>query len=341
MRTGLVGFLLFPAALLLPFNGFSEALLLRNFLGRPLLHSVSRRNHLPLAVAKQSDSLSTPLAYRICRSCRPAVTDAEGSKSSMHTNMASLVLRPLLLSLGNFLHTLKLLFLEPLEYISKFLMGSRSYDFNNKCVWITGAGSGIGKALAIECYRLGATIVVTSRSEVKLREVEALCRSGRENDDENHANATSRQRIIVFPKDLSRYSQADDYYTELESKLKMEGIAGIDVLFNVAGTSSRGSALSSNMSTIESIMNINFMAPIALTKAVLPSMISRPQKQPRYVVVISSVQGKISIPFRSTYSASKHAVQGYFDSLRSELAASDSNVKVMIVSPGYVATDVK
>ena len=233
---------------------------------------------------------------------------------------------------------MQLLILQPLQFVSSFLMkhltrGSGGYDFKNKCIWITGAGSGIGKALAIECYRLGANIVVTSRSEDKLKEVETLCNCS------TTSHTSMQPKIIVFPKDLSNYSKIDAYYTELESKLKSEGIEGIDVLFNVAGTSSRGSVLSSSVSTVESIMNINFMAPVSLSKAVLPSMISRRREEPCYIVVISSVQGKIAIPFRSSYSASKHAVQGYFDSLRSELAGAGANVKVMIVSPGYVATD--
>ncbi len=299
--------------------------------------SLSRSDHLPFTETSRGlDSSRRLLLHKIPRS----VLSISDSIMGTNTFMATRVLKSLLLSLGNILHILKLLFVEPLECASRFLMKqtikSDTYDFGNKCVWITGAGSGIGKALAIECYRLGATVVITSRSAEKLSEVEALCKRS---NDNNNEDINRKQKIIVFPKDLSEYSKAENYYTELESKLKMEGIMGVDVLFNVAGMSSRGSAISTNLHTIENIMNINFMAPVALTKAVLPSMISRRSVQPRFIVVISSVQGKIAIPFRSTYSASKHAVQGYFDSLRSELVGLNSNVKVMIVSPGYVSTD--
>jgi NAD(P)-dependent dehydrogenase (short-subunit alcohol dehydrogenase family) len=91
--------------------------------------------------------------------------------------------------------------------------------------------------------------------------------------------------------------------------LKKQGLeTGVDVLFNVAGVSSRGTALSSSISTTESIMDINFYAPVALTKAVLPSMIrstatgSESGRDGKHIVVVSSVQGKIAIPFRSSYS---------------------------------------
>ena len=307
----------------------------------PRYSSVSRGVNPSLKVTRGLGSSGESLLHQQI----PGKNDmsASGTKIwslSTITVMATPLLSSLLLSLGNILHTLKMLCMEPLMCITRLLRmritGSSTYDFSNKCVWITGAGSGIGKALAIECYRLGATIVVTSRSVENLREVEALCKQCIDN---SHSDTSRLQKIIVFPKDLSNYREAENYYAELESKLKADGIMGVDVLFNVAGMSSRGSVLSTDIQTVENIMNINFMAPVALTKAVLPSMISRRCEEPRHVVVISSVQGKVAIPFRSTYSASKHAVQGYFDSLRSELVGSNANVRVMIVSPGYVVTN--
>ena len=85
----------------------------------------------------------------------------------------------------------------------------------------------------------------------------------------------------------------------------------------IAGVSSRSGVLNTTLQTDTRIMAINFMSPVALTKAVLPGMV---QRGFGHVVVISSVQGKFGLPYRSSYAASKHALHGYFDSLRSEVA---------------------
>lgn len=114
------------------------------------------------------------------------------------------------------------------------------------------------------------------------------------------------------------------------------GIHGhIDLLINNAGMSMRSEIVNTDMKVDIQIMLVNYFGAVALTKAVLPSMISRKQGR---VVFISSVQGKFGIPERSSYAASKHAMQAFSESLRAEVAR--HNVKVTIYSAGYIKTNI-
>ncbi|XP_059682265.1 dehydrogenase/reductase SDR family member 7B isoform X3 [Gavia stellata] len=108
----------------------------------------------------------------------------------------------------------------------------------------------------------------------------------------------------------------------------------VDILINNAGISFRGTIVDTGLDVDKKVMETNYFGPIALTKALLPSMIKRRQG---HIVAISSVQGKISIPFRSAYAASKHATQAFFDCLRAEVEQYD--IDVTVVSPGYIQTN--
>ncbi|XP_065268396.1 dehydrogenase/reductase SDR family member 7B isoform X4 [Emys orbicularis] len=111
-------------------------------------------------------------------------------------------------------------------------------------------------------------------------------------------------------------------------------VGHVDILINNAGISYRGTILDTGMDVDKKVMETNYFGPIAFTKALLPSMIKRQQG---HIVVISSVQGKISIPFRSAYAASKHATQAFFDCLRAEMEQYE--IDVTVVSPGYIQTN--
>lgn len=108
----------------------------------------------------------------------------------------------------------------------------------------------------------------------------------------------------------------------------------IDILVNNAGISCRGNVLTTDLEVYQQLMLTNFFGQVALTKAILPSMVD---KRSGHIVVVSSVQGVMAIPSRSAYAASKHATQAFFDSLRAEVA--DYNVNVTVVSPGYIKTE--
>lgn len=108
---------------------------------------------------------------------------------------------------------------------------------------------------------------------------------------------------------------------------------GIDILVNNGGISVRGSAISTALDVDIKIMTVNYFGSIALTKSLLPSMV---QRQRGHIVFVSSVQGKYALPNRSAYSASKHAMQAFADSLRAEI--SSKGLKVTCICPGYVQT---
>lgn len=108
----------------------------------------------------------------------------------------------------------------------------------------------------------------------------------------------------------------------------------VDVLINNAGISYRGNIVDTQLSVQRDVMETNYFGPVALTQALLPSMI---QRRGGHIVVISSVQGKIAIPCRSAYAASKHATQAYFDCLRAEIH--QFGIPVTVISPGYIRTN--
>lgn len=186
----------------------------------------------------------------------------------------------------------------------------------DKVVWITGASSGIGEALALALAEAGAYVVISARRAEKLAEVKA--------------QAADPERIKVLPLDLGKLDTLDG---AAEEALAWRG--HLDGLVNNAGISQRARALEADIAVVERIMRINFLAPVALTRAVVPSMVTRGQGR---IVNVSSVAGYVATPMRSTYSASKGALQNYFNALRAELHG--SGVSVTNICPGYVATSI-
>ncbi len=188
--------------------------------------------------------------------------------------------------------------------------------FEGKRVWITGASSGIGEALAYAFAAEGARLVLSSRRREVLEQVRSRC--------------VRPEAHLILPMDVC---SAGSIAAAVQVVLSLEG--GIDVLVNNAGVSQRSLALQAEEAVERSIMELDFFAPVALSKAVLPSMLARGRG---HVVVVSSVMGYVGTPGRSSYAAAKHALHGYFDSLRAELWR--SGVRVTLVCPGYVRTEV-
>ena len=188
--------------------------------------------------------------------------------------------------------------------------------FSGKIVWITGASSGIGEALAYELARQGAQLVLSARRQEQLDAVRDRCQ-----DPSRH---------LVLPLDLTA---TDTLATATQQVL--EHFGRIDILINNGGISQRGTAVETELEVDRRIMEVNYMGTVALTKAVLPSMLQRHAGQ---IVVISSLMGKLGTPLRSAYAASKHALQGFFDCLRAEVH--DQGVHVCVISPGYVNTEI-
>jgi len=186
----------------------------------------------------------------------------------------------------------------------------------DKVVWITGASSGIGEALAYEFAKRGSHLILSARREKELLKVKGSC--------------VQNVRIHILPLDL-----ADSESLKDKANAALEFEDGIDILINNGGISMAGTVKDTLMEVDRRVFEINFFGTIALTKLVLPNMTD---KKAGHIVVISSVVGKFSTPTRSSYSASKHALHGYFDALRSEVW--DDNIKVTIICPGFVQTEI-
>lgn len=189
-------------------------------------------------------------------------------------------------------------------------------SLQDKIVWITGASSGIGEALAYELNKQGAKLILSSRRKKALEQVQ------------NNCQYPSNTYIITL--DLSK---TDELPSKAQEAINKWG--HIDYLFNNGGLSQRSNAIDTNIDVVRTVMEINFFGTVALTKAVLPSMIERGSG---HIIVTSSVMGKFGTRLRSSYAASKHALHGYFDSLRQEVY--DHNINVSLVCPGFIKTNV-
>lgn len=190
-------------------------------------------------------------------------------------------------------------------------------NLKGKVVWITGASSGIGEELAYALAREGSFLVLSARNKEKLEQVKVKC-------------LESTAKCWVNQVDLSGNQQLD---AVVKTVLVQTG--RIDVLINNAGRSQRSLAKETPPEIDRNIMELNFFSVVELTKLVLPQMLKNGSG---HIVVISSIAGKLGFSMRTAYSASKHALQGYFESLRTELA--NDNIKVTIVSPGRIKTNI-
>ena len=187
----------------------------------------------------------------------------------------------------------------------------------NQVVWITGASSGIGRALAQAYAAKDARLVLSSRNRQKLEIVQKECISlGAE--------------CLVLPLDLA---DAKDFPGKAQTVIDTFG--RIDILINNGGISQRALIKETPIELDRKIMEINFFGNIALTKAVLPYMI---RQQAGHIVVVSSIVGKFGFPLRSAYSASKHALHGFYETLRAEHKS--DHIRVTLAIPGRVKTQI-
>jgi len=189
--------------------------------------------------------------------------------------------------------------------------------FKQKVVWITGASSGIGEALAYELANYQATLILSARRVNELERVQEKC-------------LKSTDQCYVYPLDLGLSEKIEQVAREV-----IDRFGHIDILVNNGGMSMRARAQETELSVDRKIMEINFFGQIALTKVILPAMIAR---NSGHLVIVSSIAGKFGFPTRSTYAASKHALHGYFDTLRLELA--QYKIAVTLACPGRVNTSI-
>lgn len=187
-------------------------------------------------------------------------------------------------------------------------------SFEGKTVWITGASSGIGAALAREWASRGARVILSGRDETRLQAVADELKS----------------KTLVLPFDV-RDEAAMLSATERAACWH----EGVDIFVANAGVSQRSAAVDTAIEVYRSIIDIDLVAQIAAVQALLPHLVERASGR---LIFISSIAGKVGVPMRTAYCAAKHGLVGYADSLRAEL--SQSGIEVQVVCPGSVATDV-
>ncbi|MFN3586221.1 MAG: SDR family NAD(P)-dependent oxidoreductase, partial [Moraxellaceae bacterium] len=181
--------------------------------------------------------------------------------------------------------------------------------YQDKVVWITGASSGIGEALAREFAAAGARLVLSARRETELERVRASC--------------ARPEAHIVLPLDMTESAVLPVHVNTV-----LERCGHIDVLVNNAGISQRSLVKDTTLDVDRRIMEVDFFGPVALMKAVLPHMLARRSGQ---LVAVSSVVGLVATPWRSAYAAAKHAIVGFCDALRAEVH--DDGVQVAVLFP--------
>ncbi len=189
--------------------------------------------------------------------------------------------------------------------------------FQQQVVWITGASSGIGEALVHAFAQQDACVVLSARREEELQRVAKEAGL-------NHTNS------LILPFDLQDTSKAEEYVGNIINRF-----GRIDVLVNNGGLSQRSEAIETALSIDRQLMEINYFSAIVLTKSVLPYMLKQGSGQ---LIIISSIAGKFGFYLRSSYAAAKHALHGFYESLR--LETEKKGIKTLIVCPGKIRTNI-
>lgn len=192
--------------------------------------------------------------------------------------------------------------------------------FDQQVIWITGASSGIGAALARALAVGDVRLVLSARREAELERVRSECVAG----------GLAAAKVLVLPLDVTDWDAMPD---AVQAVLNRFG--RVDLLINNAGISQRSYCIDTDMAVYRRILEVDVLGQTALTKAVLPHMYERGSG---HIAITSSVAGKIGVARRTGYCAAKHAVMGFFDALRAE--AVHHGVRVTTITPGYIRTNV-
>ncbi len=189
-------------------------------------------------------------------------------------------------------------------------------EAEKRVIWVTGASSGIGEALAYHLSRRGCRLILSARRQELLEEVQSRC--------------AHPDRVALLPLDLEHYE------TLAETARKAVALFGrVDVLVNNAGISQRSLILDTGMAVYDRLMRVNYLGTVALTKALLPHFLERGGG---HFITVTSLMGKFGSPLRSGYCGAKHALHGFFDVLRMEHG--EDGVQVSMICPGFVNTQV-
>lgn len=189
---------------------------------------------------------------------------------------------------------------------------------NNRTIWVTGASSGIGEALALGLASKNCTLILTARNLEALERVKQACLEA------------GAKRVEVLALDMSQPTAIEAAVLQINSL----GLS-CDVLINNSGVSQRSFGIETPITVDRSIMEVNYFGAVYLSKLLAPGMVNQ---RSGMLVAISSLSGKFGWKQRSAYAASKFALVGFFESLRAELA--DKHVQVLLVFPGRIKTNI-
>jgi short-subunit dehydrogenase len=188
-------------------------------------------------------------------------------------------------------------------------------DLKGKTIWITGASSGIGASLAIQMNNMGAKVIASARREKKLLQLKDACRFPK--------------NLVTITLDITNQDSIGNAVKEVKLLKKL------DLVIHNAGIAQKGMVIENGMEVDRRIMETNYFGTVALTKAILPIFLGQGNG---WFGIVSSFAGVLGIPGRSAYAASKHALHGFFDSLKAEHMGCKLDVSIII--PGFINTDI-
>lgn len=188
-------------------------------------------------------------------------------------------------------------------------------SISGKVVWITGASSGIGEALAYELAHRNCKLILSARNIKALETVKSKC---------------STAEVVILPFDLSDFDNAKNHVDNA-----INAFGKIDILVNNGGVSQRSLIVETDFEVDKKLIEVDYLGTVALTKALLPHFI---KNKKGYFVTVTSLMGKFGSPYRSGYCGAKHALHGFFDVLRME--HQHDNINVTLICPGFIQTNV-
>lgn len=183
-------------------------------------------------------------------------------------------------------------------------------------IWITGASSGIGEAAALKFSKEGYALILSARNEQELNRVKKAC--------------AYPEHCSILPLDLA---SSADFSEKVATAISFFG--QVDILLHNGGISQRSLIKDTLLEVDRRLMEVNYFGTVALTKAILPHYLARGKGQ---FGVVTSLVGKFASPYRSSYAGAKHALHGFFDTLRAEHY--QDGIEVTLICPGFIRTQV-